>query len=798
MYQAQVFLEVRILVSNGTKAFCPCHIGKKTGTCSICRGEAHSVPIINQIAVRRAYTLAHSLDCILLETSTFQKPKGSPSLPEEYSLTGASIKIATDGFMDIEFHRRKKRIFIEEIRMEEDAGRLTHSDGLTKMDYSHAGAPNIRIRTKANIELGEEAEIFLSELRRRIQYTGILKGITPENVIRCNAYVALAQFPDIALYSVKLRNLNSFNFVRKAINAELHRQEELLTAGQTIVSESRLWNERQDRTEFFQSREEGSRLITEKIEEYPDFICPPALLAELRASVAERPSERQVRLIQTLGLNKARAEFICDEKSRADFFEETIAYGAAPVDTAHWLMSEVIGILRKTHNSIAESPLSPKRFARILELYNNRIINNKIARLLLQAVIESDKDPDLCLKENAWNLITDQSELSSLVKKVILDNPTETKRIQEGDFAPIEFLVGLIMKKTKGLADPATVKELLKTELKISLIYVLSLGGSITGIQNEGEVSAGDAKILKNMILPEQASIRILCESITQEKLLSEEIRPADWAWLIHSIAKKIASGTANGIVVTHGTDTLSYTAPLIYWLFADSPVPIVFTASNTVPSLSLNSEFPDEARLNFNKALKLANEKDKGIYVVFGDKVLSPCNLKFLRPTLYGFTNWNNSETLFTGTGLLSEYQDTDPYVMTQILAEAADRFFLCRVHPGMRADRLLALTEHGVNRFILELYEKGTGNMKESPYSLKALLIQGRKRGCKFYCTSQQEGIVDFSGFSTSRRMWREGAMPMGSLTTETVVALYFAASLVSDSDEELDDIMESFSSL
>ncbi|ULQ60907.1 hypothetical protein K7I13_06510 [Brucepastera parasyntrophica] len=149
--------------------------------------------------------------------------------------------------------------------------------------------------------------------------------------------------------------------------------------------------------------------------------------------------------------------------------------------------------------------------------------------------------------------------------------------------------------------------------------------------------------------------------------------------------------------------------------------------------------------------------------------------------------------EMVYSGLGLLTDIKDTDRYVMSQILCEAADRMHICRIYPGMRANHLSALIDKGVLYFFLELYEKGTGNMKEGPYSLKPLLIQGHKRNCRFFCTSQQEAVVDFSGYSTSRRMWREGAVPMGSLTTESAVALYFAASLVCDSLEELDEILE-----
>lgn len=795
MYQSRVFLEVRILVSMKEKAFCPCEIGKSGASCPVCRCDAKepATPTVNTQTARIAYTLAHALDCELSAKAPFDRPKGMPALPTEYQLSGLSLKIGSSGFMDIEFHRRKKRIGIQEIRLEEYTGRLTHQDGQASMDYSQAGAPNIRIRTAAAFELGEEAEIFLSELRRRIQYMGLLKGVPVESVIRCNAYVALARYPEESDYFVKLRNLNSFNFVRKAINSELHRQEEILASGGQVVSESRLWNERQDRTEYFQSRESVSKLATEEMGNLEDYRCPPALLAELRASAIEHPSQRQNRLIETWGISRTRAQFICDEKARADFFEQTIQAGAPAMESAHWLMSDVTGILRRAGKSIQDSPLSPRRFASILGLYNDKSINSRIAKQLIMAVMETDRDPVDLLEEHNWKVITDSGQLRLLAKKAIQENPAEAHRLREGDMAPLEFLTGLIMKKTKGLADPIAVKALLKEELHISIIYVLAMGGTISGSSDGENINAGDDKILKSLVPPELAGNHIRFENVPTDRLLSEEIQPADWAALIHAVASKIASGTANGIVITHGTDTLSFTAPLMYWLFADAPVPIVLTASNTPPLTDRDSGQTDEARTNFLKALRLAQEKEKGIYVAFGERVLSPLNLKFTKPSPAGFTNWNIAEPVFTGAGLLSGYGETDRYVMAQILCEAADRMHVCRVYPGMRSDRLLALTDEGVSIFFLELYEKGTASMKEGPYSLKQLLIQGRKRNCRFYCTSQQEGVVDFSGYSTSRRMWREGAVPMGTLTTETAIALYFAAALVCDTDEEFDQIME-----
>lgn len=788
MYQSHVFLEVRILVAGDTKAFCSCPTGPQPGSCPVCRREEGQQPLVNSRAVRKAYTLAHALDCTLAENAPYERPRGSPSLTEPYTVTGASLKIATDGVMEIEFHKRLKKIRITEVRIEEDTGRLTHSNGETHMDFTNAGAASIRIRTGADFELGEEAEIFLTELGRRIQYMGILRIADYEEVIRCNAYVALARYPEMADYSVKLRNLNSFNFVRKAINAELHRQEEILTSGGSVSAESRLWNERQDRTEFYQERGQDSSLKTTVLPGSQIFVCPANLLAELRAAAIEHPSSRKRRLASTWALSPARAEFICDEKNRADFFEHTIAAGADAMDTAHWLMSDVTGLLRRHGQKIQESPLSPRRFATILKLFHEKKIHSKIAKQLLQAVLETDKDPEELLVEHNWHQITDTEQLQLLVQRTIDENPQEAARLREGDMAPLEYLTGTIMKRTKGLADPLAVKTLLREQLHISLVYILSMGGAISGSCEDGEVSAGDERVLRALVDGGISNKSIRFETITRERLLSEEIQPADWAALIHAIARIIASGTANGIVIAHGTDTLAYTAALIYWLFADSPVPIVFTASNTSPSAG------NEARTNLNKAVQLAEERTKGVYVSFAGKTLSPLNLKFLKPAPAGFANWNQGEPVFSGTGLMSGYSETDRYVMSRILCEAADRLFMCRVFPGLRADRLISLIDSGVQYFVLELYEKGTGNMKVGDYSLKQLFIQGRRRNCRFYCTSQQECPVDLSGYTTSRRMWREGAVPMGALTTESVVGLYFAASLVCDSVEEFEQIMES----
>jgi aspartyl-tRNA(Asn)/glutamyl-tRNA(Gln) amidotransferase subunit B len=725
-----------------------------------------------------------------MKEALYERNLNTP-IPERQTLSRLSIKLGADAGMDIMFRRRKKRIRITEIRLEEDAGRLVHLGKETRMDYSRAGMPSLRIKTAADLEIGEEAEVFLSDLRRRIQYLELISAFPLESMIRCNAYVSIVPYPQMPRHFVKLRNLHSFNFVTKAVNAELTRQEEIITHGGTVAPESRLWNEARNATESFRIRQidESPRFIP--VEGIPPFIPGPELLEGPDNSTVELPEARRDRLMAAWGLTQLQAEFVCDETSRADYFEKTLALGSDPREAAQWMASYVIKECKRLNVPLSASPLSPRRFSGILGMLRDRRIHGSIAKQAITAVLEEDREPEAIIRDRGWEQITDRPRIEAVVKKVILTNPQEVRRIREGDAGPIQFLTGIIMKETSGLAEPALVKEILKEQLSVSLVYVLSLGGAISGkVGEDGTIECGDEQVLRELLSKSGSddAVKVRFEALQAGRLLSEEIVPADWAALIETIAGKLNSGTANGIVVAHGTDTLSYTAPLLYWLFADAGAPIVLAASSTPPGSS------SEAARTMKKAVALAVSKPKGVYVVHGGKVLSPLNLKFERIGADGFRNWNMGLPIFSGTSLLTGPLEADQYVLAQLLEEAVNSMCVTRIYPGLRSDYLGALMEKGVKNFFLELYDTGTAGIREGPYSLKRVFTAGKRRGARFYCSSQQEGIVDFSGYTTSRELWRIGAVPMGAYTTETAVARFLAASIIADNDEERTQFMES----
>ncbi|MDR1351827.1 MAG: asparaginase domain-containing protein [Treponema sp.] len=828
MFKSYISLEVRILLFGdqnspaGEKTFCGCipnfdgsggkgpaggNPAAKTESCPVCREEPGAVPCLNALAARKAYLLIRGLGGAVIKDVPYERNLNIPPLPPAHHLSRLSTKMGTDCFLDIMFHRRQKRIRIPELRLEEDSGRLIRPGKgslAAYMDYSSAGMPLLRLKTAADLEIGEEAEVFLTDLRRRIQYLELIPAapgakVPWETVIRCNAYVALASYPETPDQYVKLRNLNSFNFVSRAVNAELSRQEEIVINGGTVPAEGRIWNEARSATEPFQTRAEVEKPNFERLD-MPCFTPGPDVLEALDNFTIELPAARRDRMMDVYGLTQYQAEFVCDELSRADYFERAVQLGAVPKEASQWLASFVIKECKRRGLSIAESPLSPARFAAIMGMLGGRRIHGSIAKQTITAVLENNLDPEKLVKDRGWEQLTDRGEIERVVKKIIEENPQEVKRIREGDAGPIQFLTGSVMRETGGLAEPTLVKEVLNDQLSVSLIYVLSMGGAISGrIAEDGTLEAGDEKVLRSLldntefILRESAegkteNVKVRFESIQVGRIFSEEITPADWAALIETIAEKLNSGTANGIVVAHGTDTLAYTAPLLYWLFADAGAPIVLAASSSPPGAG------QEAACTMRKAVSLALSKPRGVYVVNGGRVLSPLNLKYERIGNDGFRNWNMGTPVFTGTSLLTGPLEADRYVLTQLLEDAINSMCVIRIYPGLRPDYLGSLMDRGVRNFFLELYDTGTAGLREGPYSLRRVFTTGKRRGARFYCSSQQEGIVDFSGYSSSREIWREGAVPMGAYTTETAVARFLAAAIIADSDAELAGLMES----
>lgn len=801
MFKSYVYLEVRVLLSAVPGVFIaesadggPKDIlsAKKEflrkNNAPLSFSAVHVQPsVLHKVSSFVRATGGRMLDEAVLERLTGKLPEP----PDDRSFTGLSVLVAKGGSMPIDFHQKTKDIYIEEIRVEEDRGRLTRAGGKkAAVDWTYAGCPTMRIRTGCGFELGEEAELFLEELYTLLTYLKLVSPGAGEASIRSNAYVALAEYPSLPENYVKLRNLNSFNFVRKAINSELTREEDLMTAGGPLQAESRLWNEELSCTEsFHQHREQKDRF-----EAVSPAVTVPLLHVPADSSREDRtlelPAARRARLMQDYGLSRLRSVFICREKDRADYFEEAVRAGADPLLAARWMAGELMKALNKDSLSIKQCKLESADYARIISLLSSRRINSFIAKKLIAQICHEGGDLDTLLQEPGMSMLSDRSELQPIIDRVLAAKPKSVASLRRGEMPPLEYLTGLVMKESGGRADAARVKEIIKESLGISVIYVLTMGGSISAEKlSDGTVAAGDCALVESLLADEgETPVRV----VKVRSMLSEETEPSDWAALIGEIAEHLQSGLATGIVVTHGTDTLPYTAALLYWLFSASKVPIVLTASSAIPSES------SEAKESLALAVRTAQKEKGGVFVAYKGRLLSPLNLKYTGGSDDSFSVWNSAGGQGAG-GVISESFLSVPLpdkdVMASLLNDAAARLEVVKLFPGLLgsrlADRLGA--ESGVDTVILELYGRGTGDMRDSSYSLRPLLARGKKYGVTFYCCSQQEKAVDLGGFATASNVWREGAVPMGRLTTESVTALYFAAALVADNAAELKELME-----
>jgi aspartyl-tRNA(Asn)/glutamyl-tRNA(Gln) amidotransferase subunit B len=811
VYQSFIGLEIHIQLTTRSKVFCGCRAAfgeePNTNVCPVCLGYPGVLPALNREAVRQAYLVARALDCRLNPMGVFERKNYFyPDMPKNYQISQFASPFAVEGFMELELRKRRKKVRIKEVHLEEDAGKMIHAGDLTLLDYNRAGTPLLEIVTQPDLEVGEEAELFLQHFRRLVRYLGVCDGNMEEGSLRCDANVSVNREGQGLGRKVEIKNLNSFKFVRKALAYEIGRQTEILEKGGTVTQETRLWNENRDVTEGMRTKESAFDYRYFPEPDLPPFRPEADFLSQVEAALVELPQARRRRFLERYGVNENQADFLIEEKPVADYFEAAVGLGADPQAAALWLASDVQKILNRQGLPLASSPLSAARFAELLALIADRRIHGRIAKQVLEVVFAEDKDPSAIVRERGWEQMTDRRQLGEAIDQVLASHPQVAEQVRSGESKPMGFLMGEIMKRTSGRAEPGLLKDLLAARFQVSFIQVLSMGGAIAGQRTGGgEVAAGDlSAAVAEMSRQDGLPRNLRFEPVAVSRILSEEIAPEDWAALLWTLEGHLhpedrpggaargaggagggGSGSAAGIVIAHGTDTLAYTASLLYWLFPDPPVPVVLAASLD----------PQGAAATLRRAVLAAAESSPGFYVSVdpAGALLSPLNVKFERVAPDGFRNWNLPRPVYRrgpggrALGLPGRAE------LTAALERAMNQACVLKIYPGMKGDYLIALMDAGVRHFVLELYDTGTASLRESPYSLRKAFSAGKERGAHFYCTSQQEGIVDFSGYVTSHELWREGAVPMGALTTESAYTRLLAGLALLEDPEEVPTFME-----
>lgn len=471
MYQSFIGLEIHIQLLTETKVFCGCRASfgeePNTNVCPVCMGYPGVLPTLNEEAIRKAYLVARALNCELAAATAFaRKNYYYPDLPKNYQISQYASPVGRNGHMDLEFKGSRKRVRIHEVHLEEDAGKMIHVGDISLLDYNRAGTPLLEIVTEPDLELPEEAELFLQNFRRMVRYLGVCDGNMEEGSLRCDANVSVNLAGKGLGRKVEVKNMNSFRFVRKAIAFEIGRHQKVLEEGGTVVQETRLWNENRDLTESMRVKEEADDYRYFPEPDLPPFRPTNEFLRDVESRLVELPAARRARIAREYGLDEAQADFVIEEKALADFFETTIALGANPQATATWLGGDVRKLLNRTGVDLSQSLLTPARLAELLGLIDAGKIHGRIAKQVLEEIFASGKNPTEIVAERGWEQISDRDELERIVDSVAQAHPQAVQAIRAGDQKPIGFLAGQVMQATSGRAEPQLLQRILRERFR--------------------------------------------------------------------------------------------------------------------------------------------------------------------------------------------------------------------------------------------------------------------------------------------------------------------------------------------
>ena len=470
-------LEVHVELSTNSKAFCRCSTvfgaPPNTQVCPVCLGLPGGLPVLNKKALEYAVLAGLALNCQIEPSCRFdRKNYFYPDLPNAFQISQADQPVARNGYIDLVVDGQERRIRINRVHLEEDAGKLVHSGddiaaaATSLVDLNRAGVPLIEIVSEPDIRSPEEARLYLTKLKTVLQYIDVSDCKMEEGSLRCDANLSVRPRGS-SVYGTKteIKNMNSFRAVFRGLSFEEERQKEAIVAGQEIIQETRHWDEARGVTVGMRTKEEAN-----DYRYFPDPNLPPVVIdrqwvEESKASLPELPDARFDRLVTEHNLPTYDAEVLTASRSVADFFDDCIRLYPDAKAVSNWIMSEVLRLLNIEGKEIQDTPLTPEHVAKVLQLINDGTISGRIAKDVFEETFHSGRDPEAIVKERGLVQISDTDELSRLVAEVVAANPKVAEDYRNGKDKALGYLVGQVMKATRGKANPQMVNKLLREKL---------------------------------------------------------------------------------------------------------------------------------------------------------------------------------------------------------------------------------------------------------------------------------------------------------------------------------------------
>ncbi|GAB64272.1 MAG: Asp-tRNA(Asn)/Glu-tRNA(Gln) amidotransferase subunit GatB [Candidatus Jettenia sp.] len=476
-YEVIIGLETHAELSTITKLFCGCGtqfgVEPNTQVCPVCLGMPGILPVMNRKAFEYALKLAVALSCDINRFTNFdRKSYYYPDLPKNYQISQNYYNLGVNGYMNIEVNGNVKKIRIHNVHLEEEAGKLIHPEEIgadySLVDFNRAGVPLLEIVSHPDMRNGDEVESYMQTLRKILLYTEVSDCKMQEGSLRFEASISLREKGSDKLGNrVEIKNLNSMKSVIKAIEYETVRQGKLLDKGATIARETRLWDEVAERSEHMRSKEEAQdyRYFPE-----PDLL--PVLIDEkwlhaIKDTIPELPLDRKQRFIGVFKLSDYDAGILTEEKVLADFFEACVKTLDRPKAFSNWIINDLLREVKDKKLDTNNLPVKPKQLAALVEVIEKGIISSTIAKEVFSEMIQTGKAPQSIIEEKKLAQISDGSLIEAVIAKIIASNPEAIEDYKNGKKNALTFLVGQVMKETKGKANPKMVNELLKEKVGI-------------------------------------------------------------------------------------------------------------------------------------------------------------------------------------------------------------------------------------------------------------------------------------------------------------------------------------------